>query len=49
MPRIDIDQLTEPELIDLNRRVIERLRFLNQMKAHPRMLVPDRRTGIVQA
>jgi hypothetical protein len=38
MPRIDIDRLTETELIDLNRRVIERLRFLNQMKAHSRML-----------
>ena len=38
MPRIDIDQLTESELIDLNRRIIERLRFLNQMKAHSRML-----------
>ena len=38
MPRIDIDQLTENELIDLNRRIVERLRFLNQMKAHSRML-----------
>ena len=38
MPRIDIDQLTESELIDLNRRVVERLRFLNQMKVHSRML-----------
>jgi len=38
MPRIDIDQLTENELIDLNRRIVDRLRFLNQMKAHSKML-----------
>jgi len=38
MPRIDIDQLTENDLIDLNRRIVERLRFLHQMKAHSRML-----------
>jgi hypothetical protein len=36
--RIDIDRLTEAELIDLNNRVVERLRFLNQMKAHAQML-----------
>jgi hypothetical protein len=36
--RIDIDRLTEAELIDLNNRIVERLRFLNQMKAHSRML-----------
>ena len=35
---IDIDRLTETELIDLNRRVVERLRFLQQMRAHRRML-----------
>lgn len=35
---IDIDRLTEPELIDLNRRVVERLRFLSQMRAHRAML-----------
>jgi ribosomal protein L21E len=35
---IDIDKLTEAELIDLNHRVVERLRFLHQMKAHARML-----------
>jgi len=38
MPRIDIDRLTENELIDLNHRIVERLRFLSQMKAHSRML-----------
>lgn len=35
---IDIDRLSEPELIDLNRRIVERLRFLNQMRAHRDML-----------
>ena len=35
---IDIDQLTETELVDLNRRVIERLRLLQQMRAHKQML-----------
>jgi hypothetical protein len=35
---IDIDQLTEAELIDLNRRIVERLRFLQQMRAHQQML-----------
>ena len=36
--KIDIDKLTEEELIDLNHRIIERLRFLNQMRAHSQML-----------
>ncbi len=36
--RINIDQLTEPELVDLNRRIVERLRMLHQMHAHVRML-----------
>ncbi len=31
---IDIDRLTEAELIDLNRRIVERLRLLQQMRAH---------------
>ena len=35
---IDIDRLTEAELIDLNNRIVERLRFLGQMRAHARML-----------
>jgi hypothetical protein len=35
---IDIDHLTEAELLDLNRRVVERLRFLHQMRAHATML-----------
>lgn len=36
--KIDIDKLTEAELIDLNNRIVERLRFLNQMRAHAQML-----------
>lgn len=36
--KIDIDKLTENELIDLNNRVVARLRFLNQMRAHSQML-----------
>ena len=35
---INIDELTEDELIDLNNRVVARLRFLNQMRAHSQML-----------
>jgi hypothetical protein len=35
---IDIDKLTEAELIDLNNRVVARLRFLSQMRAHANML-----------
>ena len=35
---IDIDRLTEAELRDLNRRIVERLRFINQMRAHATML-----------
>ncbi len=36
--KIDIDILTEDELIDLNNRIVARLRFLNQMRAHSQML-----------
>jgi flagellar biosynthesis/type III secretory pathway ATPase len=36
--KIDIDKLTEAELIDLNNRIVERLRFLNQIRAHATML-----------
>ena len=36
--KIDIDRLTEAELIDLNNRVVARLRFLSQMRAHAQML-----------
>ena len=36
--KIDIDELTEAELVDLNHRIVERLRFLSQMCAHGQML-----------
>ena len=35
---IDIDRLTEAELVDLNHRIVARLRFLQQMRAHADML-----------
>jgi len=38
MMKIDIDKLSEAELIDLNHRIVERLRFLSQMRAHSQML-----------
>ena len=38
MGKIDIDELTEAELVDLNHRIVERLRFLSQMRAHSKML-----------
>ena len=36
--KIDIDRLTEDELVDLNHRIVARLRFLHQMRAHAEML-----------
>ena len=36
--KIDIDRLSEPELIDLNRRIVARLRLLREMRAHAEML-----------
>ena len=36
--KIDIDRLTEAELVDLNRRIVERLRLLQQMQTHVQML-----------
>jgi hypothetical protein len=38
MIKIDIDKPSEAELIDLNHRIVERLRFLNQMRRHSQML-----------
>jgi hypothetical protein len=38
MTKIDIDRLSEAELVDLHHRIAERLRFLEQMRAHARML-----------
>jgi len=35
---IDIDKLTEAELIDLNHRIVERLRFMQHARAHATML-----------
>ena len=35
---VNLDTLTEAELIDLNRRIVERLRFLHQARAHQKML-----------
>jgi len=35
---IDIGKLTEAELIDLNNRIVERLKFLELKRAHARML-----------
>ena len=35
---VDLDALREAQLLDLNRRVVERLRFLSQARAHQRML-----------
>lgn len=36
--KIDIDKLTEAELVDLNNRIVQRLRFLHQMRSHTQML-----------
>lgn len=36
--KIDIDRLSEAELIDLNHRIVERLRLLRQMRSHVQML-----------
>ena len=38
MINIDIDQLTEAELVDLNHRIVARLKMLNEMRAHSQML-----------
>ena len=38
MTEINIDRLSEAELVDLNHRIVERLRFLAQMRAHAQML-----------
>jgi len=38
MRPIDIDSLTGEELIELNHKVVARLRFLSQMRSHSAML-----------
>ncbi|MFN0301362.1 MAG: hypothetical protein ACKVQU_13540 [Burkholderiales bacterium] len=36
--KIDITQLSEQELIALNRQIVERLRFVQQTRTHAKML-----------
>ena len=36
--KIDIETLTEQELIELNHKIVERLRFLESMRAHHEMM-----------
>ena len=43
MRPLDIDALSEDELIELNHKVVARLRFLSQMRSHSAML--DFRVG----
>ena len=38
MTPIDIDRLSEPELIDLNRRIVERLRMVQTLRSHQQMM-----------
>jgi hypothetical protein len=38
MRSIDIDSLSEEQLIELNHKVVARLRFLSQMRSHSAML-----------
>ena len=47
---IDIDALTEAELIALNHRIVARLRFLHEGRAHAAMLdVSCRRARVLSA
>ena len=43
MLKVDIDRLSEEELIELNQKVVARLRFLREMRSHVQML--DYRIG----
>ena len=36
--KIDIDSLTYEELIDLNQKIVERLKFLDSMHTHKEMM-----------
>lgn len=38
MTHVDIDSLSHEELIELNHKIVARLRFLNQMRSHRAML-----------
>jgi len=35
---VDIDKMTHDELVALNRRIVERLKFLGSMQAHKDMM-----------
>ena len=35
---VDIDQMTRDELVALNHRIIERLKFLDALQAHKEMM-----------
>ena len=45
MAAINIEQLTEAEPIDLNHRIVERLRLLQHMRAHVDMLESESVSG----
>lgn len=36
--KIDIDKLTEKELVELNHRIVERLRFIQSVRDHAEMM-----------
>jgi hypothetical protein len=36
--KIDIEKLTEQELLDLNRKIVERLKFLALQRTHKKMM-----------
>ncbi len=38
MTHFDIDSLSEENLIELNHKIVARLRFLSQMRSHSKML-----------
>jgi hypothetical protein len=38
MTKINVDMLSEEELIELNHKIISRLRFLREMRSHVRMM-----------
>src|SRR5580704_11256959 len=38
MSKFDIDSLREEELVELNHKIVARLRFLSQMRTHSKML-----------
>ena len=43
MMKVNIDQMSEDELVELNHKIVARLRFLRQMQSHAQML--DYRIG----